>query len=227
MHLVVIIHCYHKYFTWEFFVWKIRAEAEISRYNGMDHFPIFDSIKPFRSRCKLPGCIYFSSFLCENCRVHLCITSKRNCFYDYHHQQTIRNEASCQNKRAKKSRQTIESVTVTNGERTGRRLTESNATESPKCRQNKRKNELKVVKISRKTRLVRRTMCAERLERRAMCAESATSRNYFISTRSSKKMDFMSSIGLARVERPGKNRRRWRSIAEARRKIGAEDDSAT
>lgn len=52
------------------------------------HLAKFDD-KPFRSRCKMDGCKSFTHLYCVKCstetnQFHLCITRKRNCFYDYH-----------------------------------------------------------------------------------------------------------------------------------------------
>lgn len=85
------------------------------------HFPLYDT-KTHRSRCKLPGCVFFSHLFCEVCEVHLCITSKRNCFYDYHHSQSNKNDTNRQNqdKSTKVSSQTIKTTTNANGKRSGR-----------------------------------------------------------------------------------------------------------
>lgn len=71
----------------------------------------------------LPGCTRFSHLFCEECKVHLCITSKRNCFYKYHHSsQPQENNTAHQAKLAKNSHQTIES-TKANDLRSSRRRT--------------------------------------------------------------------------------------------------------
>lgn len=49
----------------------------------MFHWPFYDE-KKSRSRCKMPGCIFFTHVFCTKCEIHLCLTSKRNCFYSMH-----------------------------------------------------------------------------------------------------------------------------------------------
>lgn len=72
------------------------------------HFALYDT-KSFRSRCKMPGCTRFSHLFCEECKVHLCITSKRNCFYKYHHiSQPEKNDDARQNKSTKDTRRSNE-----------------------------------------------------------------------------------------------------------------------
>lgn len=48
-----------------------------------DHFPLYDE-KPHPLFCKRSGCKLKSHWMCEKCKVHLCITSRNNCFYLYH-----------------------------------------------------------------------------------------------------------------------------------------------
>lgn len=48
--------------------------------------------KDSRSRCKITGCRGFTHIFCTKCDLHLCITSKRNCFYKYHDQQKQTNK---------------------------------------------------------------------------------------------------------------------------------------
>lgn len=86
------------------------------------HFALYDT-KSFRSRCKMTGCTRFSHLFCEECMVHLCITSKRNCFYEYHHNsKSEENNTARQNKQNKAGRQTIK-TTNANDERSGARRT--------------------------------------------------------------------------------------------------------
>lgn len=59
---------------------------DITRYDMKDHLPGFDKFK-FSTKCKNPACnnkIKTHCF-CTKCNVHLCLTKKRNCFYDFHH----------------------------------------------------------------------------------------------------------------------------------------------
>lgn len=58
------------------------------RYDGKNHWVIYDD-KNSRSRCKLPTCKFFSHLYCQKCDTHLCLTSKRNCFYKYHCRPTV------------------------------------------------------------------------------------------------------------------------------------------
>lgn len=56
------------------------------RYDNIGHWALEDP-STSRSRCKFEMCGMnnFSRFYCEKCKVHLCQTSGRNCFYNYHH----------------------------------------------------------------------------------------------------------------------------------------------
>lgn len=52
------------------------------------HLAKFDG-KKFRSRCKMKGCKSFTNLYCVKCSTesklfHLCITKKRNCFFEHH-----------------------------------------------------------------------------------------------------------------------------------------------
>ncbi|CAL4233389.1 unnamed protein product, partial [Meganyctiphanes norvegica] len=47
----------------------------------MGHFPGSNSL---RKRCKNTSCIGKTTTFCLKCKVHLCITSFRNCFCDFH-----------------------------------------------------------------------------------------------------------------------------------------------
>lgn len=55
------------------------------------HWPFFDD-KKSRTRCKMPGCSSFTHIFCTKCEIHLCLTSKRNCFYSIHNAQMNTNE---------------------------------------------------------------------------------------------------------------------------------------
>lgn len=56
----------------------------MSRFDDKSHWAVHDG-KGWRSRCKMAKCVSFSNWFGEKCQKHLCITSKRNCFYAYHH----------------------------------------------------------------------------------------------------------------------------------------------
>lgn len=60
----------------------------MSRLDEKTHWPLHDG-KHWRTRCKMPKCIFFSNWFCEKCQKHFCLTSKRNCFY--HHPCTDEN----------------------------------------------------------------------------------------------------------------------------------------
>lgn len=54
-----------------------------SRYDNISHWPVHDT-KKSASRCKNENCKQFTHVYCEKCDKHLCFTSSRNCFKDYH-----------------------------------------------------------------------------------------------------------------------------------------------
>lgn len=56
-----------------------------TRFDKYDHFAHHDG-KPSASRCKNDTCNLKTNYFCRKCNLHLCLTKKRNCFYDYHHQ---------------------------------------------------------------------------------------------------------------------------------------------
>lgn len=37
-----------------------------------------------RHRCKKPGCDSRTRFVCRKCQVHLCLSSEKNCFMEFH-----------------------------------------------------------------------------------------------------------------------------------------------
>lgn len=53
------------------------------RHDGMHHIPEIDE-KDFASRCKFPGCSGRSRTFCLKCKVHLCLSKKKNCFLKFH-----------------------------------------------------------------------------------------------------------------------------------------------
>lgn len=53
------------------------------RHDGMDHMPHLDG-KSEGKRCKNRKCNKKTHFLCDKCKVHLCLTKNRNCFVAYH-----------------------------------------------------------------------------------------------------------------------------------------------
>lgn len=65
---------------------KPRAKKEkipwSTRYENIGkHFPL----RGQRARCKEKNCMLYSVFYCMECKVHLCIKSGQNCFYNFHH----------------------------------------------------------------------------------------------------------------------------------------------
>jgi len=59
--------------------------SDALRYDRINHLPEFDDLKD-ATLCKNEGCSKKSHVKCTKCNVHLCLTKKRNCFYDYHHE---------------------------------------------------------------------------------------------------------------------------------------------
>lgn len=56
------------------------------RYDMVDHMPMHSGNKE-AGRCKLEGCkTGRSHFLCEKCKVHLCLSKAKNCFAKFHRQ---------------------------------------------------------------------------------------------------------------------------------------------
>lgn len=147
------------------------------------HFALYDT-KLHRSRCKMPGCTHFSHLFCEECKVHLCITSKRNCFYEYHHNsQPEENNTARQNKPMKGSRQTIKAANVKK-DRSGRRRTSDVVNNQKMCSSAKKKNSSQHV-FEYKTR-----------NQENKCAKTARELAVTESSESQKEI-FMTKIGLA------------------------------
>lgn len=158
----------------------------VNKKNAMKgHFALYDT-KSFRSRCKMPGCTRFSHLYCEDCKVHLCITSKRNCFYKYHHDSQPKENAACQNKQTKDSRQTIETANAdANEKRSSQRPTSGIVSKRKKCI---------LTRIATSTRAKLKSSCSHNT-RSQMRAEAA---KQLIIARGleSPKENFMTTIGL-------------------------------
>lgn len=60
---------------------EVRPISEI-RYDMTDHMPFLDDNKEGK-RCK-NNCNKRTHFYCDKCKVHLCLTKKKNCFASYH-----------------------------------------------------------------------------------------------------------------------------------------------
>lgn len=56
--------------------------TEEIRLDGKNHLPIHDQ-KHSAGRCAFK-CGQKTHWLCTKCRVHLCLTTKRNCFLEFH-----------------------------------------------------------------------------------------------------------------------------------------------
>lgn len=56
------------------------------RFDGLNHLPGGDDKSGPRKgyRCKRNGCGKSTTFFCTKCKVHLCITTDRNCFIAFH-----------------------------------------------------------------------------------------------------------------------------------------------
>ncbi|CAF3043524.1 unnamed protein product [Rotaria sp. Silwood2] len=59
------------------------AVEKTLRFDGNNHFPKFIEAKN-ASRCKNEKCKQKTYWYCPKCDVHLCLTSQRNCFNEYH-----------------------------------------------------------------------------------------------------------------------------------------------
>ena len=55
--------------------------AQDITHDHIDHWPLWERV---RQRCKMPMCKGFTYVQCGKCKLHLCFTSKKNCFYDFH-----------------------------------------------------------------------------------------------------------------------------------------------
>lgn len=52
------------------------------RYDNIGHFPSYHTKK---NRCRLKQCKNgYTTMTCMKCKVWLCLTAKKNCFFDYH-----------------------------------------------------------------------------------------------------------------------------------------------
>lgn len=62
----------------------VAVENEDTRYDQIAHWIISTvSEHKYRQRCKKCGAHTY--YYCDKCKKHLCFTSDRNCFKDYHH----------------------------------------------------------------------------------------------------------------------------------------------
>lgn len=52
-----------------------------TRLDLTDHWTTMDK----KGRCKMPNCTGQTRMFCTKCKINLCITSDKNCFFDYHH----------------------------------------------------------------------------------------------------------------------------------------------
>jgi len=51
------------------------------RFDGINHYP---AMKTERKRCRRQQCTKITQVSCVKCDVHLCMSSKSNCFVAYH-----------------------------------------------------------------------------------------------------------------------------------------------
>lgn len=54
------------------------------RYDQFAHFPKWDTIHKYSSRCMLEGCGRKTKLMCAKCNIYLCSTPEHNCFTDFH-----------------------------------------------------------------------------------------------------------------------------------------------
>ncbi|XP_045492376.1 piggyBac transposable element-derived protein 3-like [Colias croceus] len=59
------------------------APSEAKRYDGYEHYPVFDDIKAPRC-CRMEGCGSRSKIKCAKCDGYLCLSRDKNCFMSYH-----------------------------------------------------------------------------------------------------------------------------------------------
>ena len=57
--------------------------ADDRRFSSGKHLPMVDDRKN-SVRCKNPCCSYKTMYLCQTCKVHLCLLKERNCFSAFH-----------------------------------------------------------------------------------------------------------------------------------------------
>lgn len=57
--------------------------SDAKRYDGYDHFPVFDEIKAPRM-CRHESCSSRTKIRCEKCDTYLCISRGKDCFKSYH-----------------------------------------------------------------------------------------------------------------------------------------------
>lgn len=53
------------------------------RYDSKGHFPEFDK-NDNATRCKNENCRFKTHLFCTKCNIHLCLTTSRNCFKNFH-----------------------------------------------------------------------------------------------------------------------------------------------
>ena len=54
-----------------------------ARYSGSKHLPFMEVVK-YAMRCRMDGCKGKTKVKCVECGLFLCVTTERNCFYDFH-----------------------------------------------------------------------------------------------------------------------------------------------
>lgn len=164
----------------------------MSQFDGKDHWVLYDD-KKCRSRCKMANCVFFSHWFCQKCRVNLCVTSKRNCFYEYHHQLTEEKQIT-KNQQGKKKANRVNIAVKKNMER--RSKVEAVSTEKIGCSAQSRKIK-KPKQTAVTTKLVVRESRAVNVDEN--CDSSQDKKMRVRRLRSPSTLKFMSALGLCYV----------------------------
>lgn len=150
-----------------------------------EHFVSWDE-KPYRSRCKNLKCQFFTHLFCLTCKVHFCITAKRNCFLEHHRRLMMMPVNTLGRSSSKKSKQKTTPLTETKKKGSDKRVINSGITKRSNVQQKKK---IEVVN-SATTRLERRAKGAKQI----ICTEEPK-------RTSSQHLQFMSMLNLAPVVR--------------------------
>lgn len=62
---------------------RVKKPEKIFRYDMTNHYPKVEKVKDAQ-RCRMEKCKGKTRILCLKCRVFLCLTAERNCFYNFH-----------------------------------------------------------------------------------------------------------------------------------------------
>lgn len=55
------------------------------RFDGVEHFPEFLPRNGGKKTCKNPGCASETQVMCRKCKINLCFSQQKDCFFDFHH----------------------------------------------------------------------------------------------------------------------------------------------